>query len=573
MGLCFRKRVTLFPGVRLNFSGGGISTTIGVRGASVNIGPGGAYLNLGLPGTGLSYRTRLDGNGAQPTRPEPAVSVPPAQPVPAQPFSVQPPPAPQRPLLPGEGEIRSAAISALTSEGLGDLKRLINEADARKRSAKTRLDAAEHSRVLAQGRLNSARRFIVRLFLWSAIPARQQKVIDLDREVAEARMELDGSHIDLDFAFDQPTLDAYDALRRAHARLRASDMIWDVTAAFLTNRVAERTTATTRVDRTPVRLSETASDLLNTKWQGLKFDNANGEDIFLYPGFAMMRERGRDFALIDLREVEIEYSERHFQEEERVPRDAVTIGHTWAKTNKDGSPDRRFRDNYQIPVVRYGRLAIKSRTGINEAYMFSDDAAANAFAEAFAAYRRALVALADRSARPDFVLPRPESDDPADVDPPDAQPTDDLPAGVAGRPPARALVADVLVLVAAVAVGGWAVVGNRVHVPAPNTPVAVMAPPPAAPRPSPALPAPETASPVPKPVDAPAETPKARETVVVKAQTANVRTRPDRNAPVGSTAKAGARYAVFARDGEWLQVGDREPVGWMHGSVVEAFPK
>ncbi|MFC5359441.1 DUF4236 domain-containing protein, partial [Azospirillum himalayense] len=262
MGLRFQKRVTLFPGVRLNFSGGGISTTIGGRGASVNISPGGAHLNLGLPGSGLSYRTRLDGNGAQPTRAEPAVSAPPAGRVPARPFPAQPLPAPLRPLPPGEGEIRSAAISTLTSEGLGDLKRLINEADARKRSAKMKLEAAEHSRVLAERRLTSARRFIVRLFLWSAIPTRRQEVVDLDRKIAEAGMELDGSHIDLDFAFDQPTYDAYDSLRRAHARLRASDMIWDVTASFLTNRVAERTTATTRVDRTPVRLSETASDLL-----------------------------------------------------------------------------------------------------------------------------------------------------------------------------------------------------------------------------------------------------------------------------------------------------------------------
>jgi hypothetical protein len=35
--------------VRLNFSGGGVSTTIGVRGANVNLGKRGAYLNVGIP--------------------------------------------------------------------------------------------------------------------------------------------------------------------------------------------------------------------------------------------------------------------------------------------------------------------------------------------------------------------------------------------------------------------------------------------------------------------------------------------------------------------------------------------
>ena len=59
MGLRFRRSLKILPGVRLNFSKSGISTTIGRRGASFNIGPRGKYLNLGLPGTGVSYRTKI----------------------------------------------------------------------------------------------------------------------------------------------------------------------------------------------------------------------------------------------------------------------------------------------------------------------------------------------------------------------------------------------------------------------------------------------------------------------------------------------------------------------------------
>jgi hypothetical protein len=60
MGLRFQRRVTLFPGVRLNFSKNGISTSLGPRGATVSVGKRGTFLNVGLPGTGLSYRTRID---------------------------------------------------------------------------------------------------------------------------------------------------------------------------------------------------------------------------------------------------------------------------------------------------------------------------------------------------------------------------------------------------------------------------------------------------------------------------------------------------------------------------------
>lgn len=64
MGLLrFRRSVRLAPGVRLNFSGSGISATVGGRGHSVNFGRRGTYLNAGIPGTGLYMRERIGGGG------------------------------------------------------------------------------------------------------------------------------------------------------------------------------------------------------------------------------------------------------------------------------------------------------------------------------------------------------------------------------------------------------------------------------------------------------------------------------------------------------------------------------
>lgn len=59
MGWGYRKRKQILPGVWLNFSKRGISTTIGKRGASVNFGSSGTFLNLGIPGTGLYSRQRI----------------------------------------------------------------------------------------------------------------------------------------------------------------------------------------------------------------------------------------------------------------------------------------------------------------------------------------------------------------------------------------------------------------------------------------------------------------------------------------------------------------------------------
>ena len=67
MGLRFRRSVKILPGVRINFSKSGVSTTIGPKGASINIGKNGTYLNTGIPGTGLYMREKI-GEGKTTTR-------------------------------------------------------------------------------------------------------------------------------------------------------------------------------------------------------------------------------------------------------------------------------------------------------------------------------------------------------------------------------------------------------------------------------------------------------------------------------------------------------------------------
>ncbi len=60
MGFRFRRSIKLAPGLRLNVSKSGVSMSAGLRGASVSMGKNGVYGNVGVPGTGVSYRKRLD---------------------------------------------------------------------------------------------------------------------------------------------------------------------------------------------------------------------------------------------------------------------------------------------------------------------------------------------------------------------------------------------------------------------------------------------------------------------------------------------------------------------------------
>jgi hypothetical protein len=55
MGFRFQKRVKLMPGVTLNLSRKGVSTSLGTTGARVTYGHGQKRTTVGIPGAGLSH--------------------------------------------------------------------------------------------------------------------------------------------------------------------------------------------------------------------------------------------------------------------------------------------------------------------------------------------------------------------------------------------------------------------------------------------------------------------------------------------------------------------------------------
>jgi uncharacterized protein DUF4236 len=61
MPIRFRRTFKVFPGVRLNVSKHGISTTVGPRGMHLTFNRYGVRQSLGLPGTGLSENSYLLG--------------------------------------------------------------------------------------------------------------------------------------------------------------------------------------------------------------------------------------------------------------------------------------------------------------------------------------------------------------------------------------------------------------------------------------------------------------------------------------------------------------------------------
>lgn len=65
MGLRFRKRIKVIPGVYINLGKKGVnSVSVGGNGLTANVNKNGTKTTVGLPGTGLSYETKRSGGGS-----------------------------------------------------------------------------------------------------------------------------------------------------------------------------------------------------------------------------------------------------------------------------------------------------------------------------------------------------------------------------------------------------------------------------------------------------------------------------------------------------------------------------
>jgi hypothetical protein len=97
---------------------------------------------------------------------------------------------------------------------------------------------------------------------------------------------------------------------------------------------------------------------------------------------------------VTYQELEARASRVSFREEDRVPTDAEVVGSTWRYVNRNGGPDRRFRNNEEIPIVMYGSLRISSSSGLDELFHCSKPAVIASLANALGSISR------DKASRP-----------------------------------------------------------------------------------------------------------------------------------------------------------------------------
>ncbi len=285
-------------------------------------------------------------------------------------------------------EVRSARTELLGSESMVQLRLLIKDAyDERDALAKEINTSKREAEIALRHYQTWERGFFAKRIRSRAFASRKEASDTARAKFDELLEQLRLTSLATEITIDREQAEPYYRMRDEFAALSACKTIWDTLERRTINRAVERSAAHELITREIVSFSLGTSDLIHWDQQVPHLANRNGGDMYIYPGFLLYRAAKQAFALIDCREMTLTFSATRFIEEQAVPSDSNVVGSAWSKSNKDGSPDRRFQNNYQIPIVLYGTILFSSPSGLQEEYQFSNPALAERFVNSWNLFR------------------------------------------------------------------------------------------------------------------------------------------------------------------------------------------
>lgn len=347
-----RKSVSAGP-FRFNFSKGGVGVSVGVKGLRVGTGPRGHYIHAGRGG--LYYRATL-GNAGR-SRPSAVLQ--------------QQSPSPQVTFDNNDVamiEIDSGDVMHMQDEAFSELLSEINS-----KAAQTRMSAALAWTAIVIGVLAGMATGGPGLLLCIlALPGYMiGNWFDSYRRTTVLYYDLEG---------DAET--AYNRLAAGFDGLSGCAVKWHIEAGGAVQSL------------TAWKRNAGASHLVNRKATTLAYKlpaviksnltppalHVGKQTMFFMPDIVLVQDGSRVGA-VNYADLNVRWQDSRFIETERVPSDARVVDHTWAHPNKSGGPDRRFKNNRQIPICLYEAMHFTSNSGVNELVEFSRTGVAAAFVE------------------------------------------------------------------------------------------------------------------------------------------------------------------------------------------------
>ncbi len=170
------------------------------------------------------------------------------------------------------------------------------------------------------------------------------------------------SPVEINYDFEGNASEEYDLTNKLLAGILESDKVWLVTGLEAD---IDRNVITDRVE---LKVKEGLSKGISTNVKTYSLIAGDLSLSFL-PDALLINKNGVNKA-VDYKDLQVDLRSENFLEEEKVA-DATFIEETYLHTNKDGGPDKRYKDNPLLNLVEYGILEIKNKD-MNLVIVFSD---------------------------------------------------------------------------------------------------------------------------------------------------------------------------------------------------------
>lgn len=330
MGFRFRKSINLGGGFRVNLSKNGIGYSWGVKGYRVTkTADGRTRQTASIPGTGISY---VDEHG-----PSRGLSGTAAQPQPVNPY---------------EGytnveRFNSADIPSLRSEIYDDLFKEIKKAHI------IRIIAVVLTALSAQ---------VAAWFFYLCLAA------------CIALFILSRNYIE--YEFDDVEQNKWAKLSAAWRAVASSQSLQEITT-YATAKNAKTNAGIKRSFETAkMSAGGKLPWYLRTNIKPVIFSLRECRLAILPDRILIIGKK--KLGALDYSDVKIEITAIGFLEQGPTPKDSEFVQYVWGYANEDGSPDKRYANNKQFPIYKYGRIEISSPSGLNIKFMCSNEKASDA---------------------------------------------------------------------------------------------------------------------------------------------------------------------------------------------------
>ena len=174
--------------------------------------------------------------------------------------------------------------------------------------------------------------------------------------------------------------------------LQSNNALWQVNDVFHNQRTKTHAGASQSVSRFPKKVQVKKPAFLKTNAQ-CYFVKLKKEKLYILPD-KMVIISGRKVGAFDLSDLDIVVSDKQFIENV-APKDAQILSYSWQYVNKNGTPDKRFNNNRQLPVCRYGTISFKTQQGFNTLIYCSSVERTVEFSQTLKAYLKEKALMGD----------------------------------------------------------------------------------------------------------------------------------------------------------------------------------